>query len=99
MGKTSLPFWMKNERRTNGLREQLLPAGRNAGDLMILIVIATSMRKRVRTNSRSVTGMWPAPNSVPSVPAGTEPGPESFGCARLWLSVFVCMGSLDFQDI
>lgn len=41
VGKTSLLFWMKSERRTNGLREQLLPAERNAGDLMILIVTAT----------------------------------------------------------
>lgn len=41
VGKTSLPFWMKNAKKINGLRGQLLLAGRNAGDLMILIVIAT----------------------------------------------------------
>lgn len=41
VGKTSLLFWMKNERKIKGLRGQLLLAGRNAGGLMILIVIAT----------------------------------------------------------
>jgi hypothetical protein len=41
VGKTFLLFWMKKERKINGPRGQLLLAGRNAGDLMILTVIAT----------------------------------------------------------